>query len=44
MGKKSHTESPGLQVITQLKDESRVTTPTQVFGQIGHSVDMPELA
>lgn len=44
MGKKSHTKVPGLHVTTQLKNESRVMSPAQVFGQIGHSVAMPELA
>lgn len=44
VGKKSHTKVLGLHGTTQLKIESRAMTPTQVFGQIGHSVAMPELA
>lgn len=42
-GKQSRTKALGLHMTTQLKNESRVTNPTQAFGQIGHSVAMPEL-
>lgn len=43
-GEKSHTKAPGLHVTAQFKNEARAMNPTQVFGQIGHSVAMPELA